>query len=351
HISQASGSGTNEGTCIIQGVPDVPTDECDEEISWKSSDEDDDDEADGRNTDNDGDDFVHPKLSIHKEEAKDEESFDLIIQTPKNSDDEGNDDASLGINVSGEEGQNAEDDDEELYRDVNINLDGRDSSSVSSQFVTSMLNLSLDAGINSLFESTPRDLLNFGCLFRFDHHLKTLEANFSELLQTNQFAGAVSFIPKIVERYMDQQMNEAVKILVPSTIRSWRFLLLLKPFKMLKILCDRLACSLLMRFRPLSRLTSAFLMIRIKVDTLTTELLAGLTYELMKGSCKSLVEVEFFREKVYKATTDQLDWNNPEGQQYPYNLLKPLPLIPNSQGRRVIPFGHFINNDLEYLRG
>nr|GFC63263.1 hypothetical protein [Tanacetum cinerariifolium] len=30
-------------------------------------------------------------------------------------------------------------------------------------------------------------------------------------------------------------------------------------------------------------------------------------------------------------------------------MLKPLPLIPNSQGRHVIPVDHFINNDLEYL--
>nr|GEX69101.1 hypothetical protein [Tanacetum cinerariifolium] len=95
---------------------------------------------------------------------------------------------------------------------------------------------------------------------------------------------------------------------------------------------------------------SAFLMNRLKVDTLTPELLAGLTYD-MKGSCKSLVELEFFLEEVYKATTDQLDWNNPKGQQYPHNLLKPLPLIPNSRGRRVVPFDHCINNDLEYLRG
>nr|GEW39132.1 hypothetical protein [Tanacetum cinerariifolium] len=95
---------------------------------------------------------------------------------------------------------------------------------------------------------------------------------------------------------------------------------------------------------------SAFLMNRLTVDTLTPELLAGPTYELMKGSCKSLVELEFFLEEVYKATTDQLDWNNPEGQQYPHNLLKPLPLIPNSRGRHVIPFDHFINNDLKYLR-
>nr|GEX29795.1 hypothetical protein [Tanacetum cinerariifolium] len=64
-----------------------------------------------------------------------------------------------------------------------------------------------------------------------------------------------------------------------------------------------------------------------------------------------LTELEYHLEEVYKATTDQLDWVNPEGQQYPHNLLQPLPLIPDNQGRRVIPFDHFINNDLEYLRG
>nr|GFB89221.1 hypothetical protein [Tanacetum cinerariifolium] len=47
----------------------------------------------------------------------------------------------------------------------------------------------------------------------------------------------------------------------------------------------------------------------------------------------------------------QLDWVNPEGQQYPHNLLQPLSLKPDNRGRRVIPFEQFINNDLEYLRG
>nr|GEV46220.1 reverse transcriptase domain-containing protein [Tanacetum cinerariifolium] len=74
---------------------------------------------------------------------------------------------------------------------------------------------------------------------------------------------------------------------------------------------------------------SNFIMNRLGVDTLTPELLAGPTYELMRGSY----------------------WVNPEGQQYPHNLLQPLPLITDSRGRRVIPFAHFINNDLEYLRG
>nr|GEU79848.1 hypothetical protein [Tanacetum cinerariifolium] len=244
HISQASGSGADEGT---------------EEDDDQDDDDQDEGNDDDQDTDNDGDDFVHPKLSIHEEEAKDEESFDPIVQTPENSDDEGNDDASLGLNVGSEEGHDAEDDNDKLYRDVNINLEGRDvqmidvhttqefedthvtltpvnpdgqqqSSSVSSQFGTSMLNPKPDAGIASLFETTLRvphaptppttapstflqDLLNFGSLFRFDHRLKTLEANLSEFVQTNQFARAISSIPEILERYMDQRMNKAIKII------------------------------------------------------------------------------------------------------------------------------------------
>nr|GFA25444.1 hypothetical protein [Tanacetum cinerariifolium] len=96
---------------------------------------------------------------------------------------------------------------------------------------------------------------------------------------------------------------------------------------------------------------SNFIMNHLNVDTLTPTLLAGPTYKLMRGSCTSLTELEYHFEEVYKATTDQLDWVNPEGQQYPHNLLQPLPLIPDNRGRRVIPFDHFINNDLEYLRG
>nr|GFC94162.1 hypothetical protein [Tanacetum cinerariifolium] len=51
------------------------------------------------------------------------------------------------------------------------------------------------------------------------------------------------------------------------------------------------------------------------VDTLTPELLAGPTYELIRGSCNSLIELEYHLEEVYKAMTDQLDWVNLEGQQ------------------------------------
>nr|GFB64467.1 hypothetical protein [Tanacetum cinerariifolium] len=60
----------------------------------------------------------------------------------------------------------------------------------------------------------------------------------------------------------------------------------------------------------------------------------------MKGSCKSLTELEYDLEEVYKATTDQLDWVNPEGQQYPHNMLQPLPLIPDNRGRHAILRGY-----------
>ncbi|GJX57897.1 hypothetical protein Tco_0289287 [Tanacetum coccineum] len=77
---------------------------------------------------------------------------------------------------------------------------------------------------------------------------------------------------------------------------------------------------------------SAFVMNRLKVDTLTPELLAGPTFELMKGSCKSLVELEYFFKEVYKATTDQLDWNNPED----YGNIKWIKdLVPNTMWSQV----------------
>ncbi|GJZ56280.1 hypothetical protein Tco_0611473 [Tanacetum coccineum] len=96
---------------------------------------------------------------------------------------------------------------------------------------------------------------------------------------------------------------------------------------------------------------SAFIMHRLKIDNLTQEVLTGPTYDLIKGTCKSVVELEYHLEEVFKATNDRLDWHNPEGKPYPHDLSKPLSLILNERGRQVIPLDHFINNDLEYLKG
>ncbi|GJZ72335.1 hypothetical protein Tco_0636186 [Tanacetum coccineum] len=62
------------------------------------------------------------------------------------------------------------------------------------------------------------------------------------------------------------------------------------------------------------------------------------------------LQLEYHFEECYKAVTDQLDWNNPEGYEYPFDLSKPLLLI-EAQCRQVVHADYFFNNDLEYLKG
>ncbi|GKB51410.1 hypothetical protein Tco_0902163 [Tanacetum coccineum] len=73
-------------------------------------------------------------------------------------------------------------------------------------------------------------------------------------------------------------------------------------------------------------------------------------FNLLKGTCKIFVELKYHFEECYKFVTDQLDWNNLKGHEYPFDLSKPLPLI-EAQGRQVVPADYFFNNDLEYLKG
>ncbi|GKB05008.1 hypothetical protein Tco_0833203, partial [Tanacetum coccineum] len=46
---------------------------------------------------------------------------------------------------------------------------------------------------------------------------------------------------------------------------------------------------------------------------------------------------------------DKLNWNNPEGDCYPFYLSKPLPLQ-GPRGHRIVAADYFFNNDLEYLK-
>nr|GEZ14519.1 hypothetical protein [Tanacetum cinerariifolium] len=82
----------------------------------------------------------------------------------------------------------------------------------------------------------------------------------------------------------------------------------------------------------------------------TQEILVRPAFNLLKGTYKSFVELEYHFKECYKAVTNQLDWNNPKGHEYPFDLSKPLPLI-EAQGRQVVPADYFFNNDLEYLKG
>nr|GEV52964.1 hypothetical protein [Tanacetum cinerariifolium] len=198
----------------------------------------------------------------------------IVHQTPEDSKDDGNGEEDQGLKVSEEQRLIEEEEADELYRDVDIKQgrglqvsqyiedshvtltpvqpDGQQESSSVSSFVTSMLNPISDAGVKSIFTtasssiapiqtSTPimnpstiatittsseapippttipsavlKNLPTFDTVFRFKDRVKSLEVNFSEFTQTNQFAEAVSKIPGEIE-YMDQQMKEAVREVV-----------------------------------------------------------------------------------------------------------------------------------------
>nr|GFA26602.1 hypothetical protein [Tanacetum cinerariifolium] len=89
-LSEPSGLGADEGTGSKPGVPDVPTDESEEELSWNSTD----------------DEVVRGDDKDDAEESGDDEKEgegDPIHQTPERSKDEGDGAEDIGLNVEREE--------------------------------------------------------------------------------------------------------------------------------------------------------------------------------------------------------------------------------------------------------
>ncbi|GKA14504.1 hypothetical protein Tco_0694150 [Tanacetum coccineum] len=96
---------------------------------------------------------------------------------------------------------------------------------------------------------------------------------------------------------------------------------------------------------------SSFALNRLKILNLTQEILVGSAFNLLKGTYKSITELEYHLEECSKATIERLDWHNLENKPYPFDLRKLLPLIQDHQGRQIIPKDYLINKDLEYLKG
>ncbi|GKC25255.1 hypothetical protein Tco_1027405 [Tanacetum coccineum] len=201
HSSHASGSGADEGTGVSPGVLDAPDYDSDDDISLESSEDDQDDDKNAekeKDQDDDGDDFIHPKLTTHddetthEEETDEDDTFNPIVHTPSrvsSSDDEDSDNEVEGVDVEGEKSDEDATDEEdkgnETDKDTNANLEGRDdvmtdvilpqvqatqeiedthvtltpvnpdgqqqSSSVSSGFVSNMLNPNQDTGVDAIF--------------------------------------------------------------------------------------------------------------------------------------------------------------------------------------------------------
>ncbi|GJS82552.1 hypothetical protein Tco_0749093 [Tanacetum coccineum] len=64
-----------------------------------------------------------------------------------------------------------------------------------------------------------------------------------------------------------------------------------------------------------------------QIDNLTQEILVGPAFNLLKGTCKSFAELDYHFKEYFKAINDQLDKNNLEGHEYPFDLSEPLPFI------------------------
>ncbi|GJW82493.1 hypothetical protein Tco_0146468 [Tanacetum coccineum] len=72
---------------------------------------------------------------------------------------------------------------------------------------------------------------------------------------------------------------------------------------------------------------STFIMNGLKINNLTQETLLGPTFRLLKGTRSNYAELEYDFEECYKALLEKLDWENPKGGDYPFDLTKPLPLV------------------------
>ncbi|GJX18376.1 hypothetical protein Tco_0221053 [Tanacetum coccineum] len=94
---------------------------------------------------------------------------------------------------------------------------------------------------------------------------------------------------------------------------------------------------------------SKYAMNRLKIDNLTQELLVGPVYNMLKGICTSSITLEYDMEECFKALIDKLDWNNPEGDRCPFDLIEAF-LLNGRPGRLIVAAEYFFNNDLEFLK-
>ncbi|GJW11001.1 hypothetical protein Tco_1576828 [Tanacetum coccineum] len=91
---------------------------------------------------------------------------------------------------------------------------------------------------------------------------------------------------------------------------------------------------------------SGYILNGLKIKNLTQEILLGPAFRLLKGTRSNYAELEYDFEECYKDFLEKLDWENPEGVDYPFDISKPLSLITRGNRQRV-PFKFFINNDLK----
>nr|GEY47032.1 hypothetical protein [Tanacetum cinerariifolium] len=230
HISQHGGSSTNEGTGFKPEVSDVPSDDSEEEISWNSSDDEDVDAQEKGRDDDEG------KKNDESDDGKDDDDDDQDDAERDDDDDDDDDEEEIAKLDEQEDTESGEGDAEETESDAESAEEetreeeeesfnpisrtpedsGDDGNGVESIFTTAsspiaplqtstpIMNPSTIATITTLSDApippttipsaVIQNLPTFDSVFRFEDRVKSLEVNFSEFMQTNQFAKAVSNI-------------------------------------------------------------------------------------------------------------------------------------------------------------
>ncbi|GKA22992.1 hypothetical protein Tco_0708954 [Tanacetum coccineum] len=80
---------------------------------------------------------------------------------------------------------------------------------------------------------------------------------------------------------------------------------------------------------------SGYILNVLKIENLTQEILLGPAFRLLKGTRSNYSELEYDYEECYKALSEKLDWENPEGDDYLFDLSKPIPLITRGNRQRA----------------
>nr|GFA75183.1 hypothetical protein [Tanacetum cinerariifolium] len=136
-----------------------------------------------------------------REEA--EESFDPIPRTPEDNEDDGNCEEDQGLRISEEERIHEEEEADKLYRMESIFTTASSfvaplpspTSTMSPSIITTTTTASqLPIPPTPIPSEVLQNLPTFESIFRFEDRVKSLEVNFSEFMQTNQFPEAVSNI-------------------------------------------------------------------------------------------------------------------------------------------------------------
>nr|GFC65614.1 hypothetical protein [Tanacetum cinerariifolium] len=95
---------------------------------------------------------------------------------------------------------------------------------------------------------------------------------------------------------------------------------------------------------------SSYIMNGLKISNLTQETLLGPAFRLLKGIRSNYAKLEYDFKECYKALSKKLDFENPKGGDYPFDLTKPLPLV-KVGNRQKVSADYFFNNDLKYMQG